>query len=399
MTKAAVNARIDSIALVCSGLGEGRDGIGDYCRCLAAVLADRGIRCNIMALSDSYAREIIDQPGNESHLPYSILRLPASMPRRERLRIARKRLIDWAPRWVSFHFVCYGFNAKGIVAPELFWLPPLFRSFRLAMMLHETWIGVDPDASSWHRLIGWMQRHAIRRLIKRLAPAALHTSNRYYQELFASIGIPTRILPLFGNIPVTDRQASWLPQAVHDATGRDSDARGDTWLFGIFGAIHPKWPARPLLHEISRLAQRHKKRAVVISIGNAAHGEAVLASAKRDFPEIDIVVLGHRQPAEISEFFNSIDFGITTHPRHMLGKSGTVAAMLEHGLPVICSWRVTSFDGGMGNPFIWSDMNRLEEHLVAAQPRIRRRNSCEGIASAYLHDLDEIDRAASPASP
>jgi hypothetical protein len=47
------------------------------------------------------------------------------------------------------------------------------------------------------------------------------------------------------------------------------------------------------------------------------------------------VKLGPRSLAEISQFLNTVDFGIATSPLGLIGKSGTAAAMLEHDLPVI----------------------------------------------------------------
>ena len=45
--------------------------------------------------------------------------------------------------------------------------------------------------------------------------------------------------------------------------------------------------------------------------------------------------LGFLPSSEISIQLQQADFGITTTPSHLLGKSGSVAAMLAHGLSVI----------------------------------------------------------------
>lgn len=53
-------------------------------------------------------------------------------------------------------------------------------------------------------------------------------------------------------------------------------------------------------------------------------------------------VLGEQSAECISKVLSSASHGITTTPPALLEKSGSVAAMLEHNLPVICvarSWQ------------------------------------------------------------
>ena len=51
--------------------------------------------------------------------------------------------------------------------------------------------------------------------------------------------------------------------------------------------------------------------------------------------QIEAVLLGEKSPDEVSQLLQTLDFGIATHPWALAGKSGAVAAMLDHGLPVI----------------------------------------------------------------
>jgi hypothetical protein len=48
-----------------------------------------------------------------------------------------------------------------------------------------------------------------------------------------------------------------------------------------------------------------------------------------------MVTLGEQPSTRVSEVLNTVNFGIATSPYGLLGKSATVAAMFEHGLPVI----------------------------------------------------------------
>ena len=47
--------------------------------------------------------------------------------------------------------------------------------------------------------------------------------------------------------------------------------------------------------------------------------------------------LGPLPEAEISQCLHAADYGVTTTPPDLIEKSGTAAAMFEHGLPVLAS--------------------------------------------------------------
>jgi hypothetical protein len=46
-------------------------------------------------------------------------------------------------------------------------------------------------------------------------------------------------------------------------------------------------------------------------------------------------IFGPRAEAEVSAFFQLLDYGMVTTPKQFLGKSGVVAAMKLHGLKVL----------------------------------------------------------------
>jgi hypothetical protein len=51
--------------------------------------------------------------------------------------------------------------------------------------------------------------------------------------------------------------------------------------------------------------------------------------------------LGPQPEDNVSHYLRSLDFGLTSTPWDLVGKSGTIATMVEHGLPVIIN-----IDGG-----------------------------------------------------
>src|ERR1700760_4408812 len=62
-------------------------------------------------------------------------------------------------------------------------------------------------------------------------------------------------------------------------------------------------------------------------------------------PEIEFCRLGERSLDEISRFFYDLDFGVSTAPLALIGKSSCVAAMVDHGLPVIVNRDGVHFRG------------------------------------------------------
>src|SRR5215472_14761109 len=96
------------IMLVCGGLEPGRDGVGDYCRRLAAELTRLGISCSILALNDGYATSEIRA---SSEGPVRLIRLPSALSHAAKLACARAAIADFDPDWISLQFVSYGFNS------------------------------------------------------------------------------------------------------------------------------------------------------------------------------------------------------------------------------------------------------------------------------------------------
>ena len=356
--------------LVCSGLEAGRDGVGDYCRVLAREFATLGHQCMVLALNDRCIER-------EARAAYAggraeLVRLPANEPVRARYARGRAVVEEWRPDWVSLNFVSYGFQKRGLPVEELSLFPRLFADRNLAVMLHELWVGLDHDRSPKNRLFyGPVQRRLLLALLRRLRPARLATTNACYSAVLARYGFEAEVVPLFGNVPVGEETAEgWLYSALaqHGAIGPDFDRRRN-WLFGMFGLIDPAWPAAAMFGRLADIARRSERRVIVASIGDAGeHTSAFFEQAKAIVPELGFALLGRRPAEQISQFLNTVDFGLSSYPYTLLGKSGAVAAMLEHGLPVIVSRDYREVPFAVVDPLfeelIWPNDSALEGKLM-----------------------------------
>jgi hypothetical protein len=299
--------------------------------------------------------------------------------------------------------IVYGFNVKGILISELLWLPRLLAPYPLHIQLHELWIGESVTWSLKHAVIGALQRESLLALLRRLSPEVLHTHVPNYQERLRRRGIAAGLLPLgFGNIPVSDRSGEhWLFPAIRQGGGPDLAVdRGGWWLIGMFGGIAPDWPdeeAARTLTLIGDIAVRAGRQVAIALIGRAGdHDHSCIGRWRHRFPQMKLVVLGPRTEAEISEFFNTIDFGLSSYPIFLLGKSGSAAAMLEHGVPLIVSWgdvtpEVSPIPGPLGD-LVWKDDAKLEARMLHPPQRVRQYDGPERVVDQLLAELEQARR-------
>ena len=325
------------------GLQLNRDGVGDYTRWLANESVRQGASCCLLALAD---RHVTSPVTGRDEIGIETLRLPFTMPWPERLRAATECVESSSVDWVSLQFVPYSFQRRGVVAKLVRALPQLVGRSRLHVMFHEIWID---GSTSWRR---WLVSAAQRRTVLALGAyphALMHTSNGTYQHALAEHGVHVGTLPLFGSIPVgVDDASAWLPPLLAsvgcDALSGSPERRGGWWLFALFGTLHPVWPPQPLLDQLQAAAAAAGKRVALVSAGHLGAGESVWTDMSARYGSRVPMSRVGEQPAErISELLNSVDFGIATTPLALVGKSATVAAMFDHGLPVVvnrddCRW-------------------------------------------------------------
>jgi len=330
------------IVFITGGLELNKDGVGDYTRWLATESVRQGASCRLLALADRH----IASPVTSDETGIETLRLPFTMPWPERLRAAQEFLASSPPDWVSLQFVPYSFQRWGVAAKLVRALPELIGRSRLHVMFHEIWI--EGGTSPRKRLVSAAQRRSVLALAS-YPRALMHTSNGTYRQALAERGVQISTLPLFGSIPVSGGNATaWLGpllagvgcEALSGVPGR----RGDWWLFAIFGTLHPEWPPQPLLDQLQAAAAAAGKRVAVVSAGRLGAGESIWTEMAGTYgSRVPMLRLGEQPAGRISELLNSVDFGIATSPLALIGKSATVAAMFDHGLPVVvnrddCRW-------------------------------------------------------------
>jgi hypothetical protein len=357
------------ILFIVGSLEPGKDGVGDYTRSLASECGRRAHQTFLMSLNDSW----VDKPSRGNQL----LRLPSTMPWASRIKTGRKFVTENHPDVISLQYVPYSFHPAGLS----FALPTIMQAIigRVPshLMLHELWIGSQIDAPLKVKVFGFCQRKIIKSLIKGMACRTIHTSNAVYARLLSRHGVHAKILPLFGSVPV-------MPNAV--VARRDDNAL----RLGLFGSIHPEWQPDELFARL----QAFGKPIRVCHIGRIGLGESLWNEVVERYEgEIQFQRLGEQSFEKISQFFLSVDLGLATTPLSLIGKSSSVAAMLDHGLPVIVSRNDVHFRGIPEENLASERLISVDESFMDRLKAVKKLNpepSLPKIARQFLGDLVEV---------
>ena len=309
--------------------------MGDYCRCLGRQFEDLGHTVQLVALNDHWISDAVS--GSQGSLP--TLRLSSASTLEERFVMVNERLRDFQPDLVSLHYVCYGFHHRGLpwrwnrVLEQIGAEVP-----GRHLMFHELWIGEGSHPSIKQRLFGMGQRWLIRDLVRRFRPHLVTTSMALYQRRLSRLGVASKVLPLFGQIPIVPRDDTGVVNLLMSAgCGIDKKPR-EAFLNGVFfGLAHPTFDVMPLIKWLAELRREADKPILLSMVGRAGSGEEGFARRLTDsLPDnIELVLLGEQPEDMISQVLQFADFGVSTSSSEYVGKSSTFATMRAHGLPMV----------------------------------------------------------------
>ena len=113
----------------------------------------------------------------------------------------------------------------------------------------------------------------------------------------------------------------------------------------------PEWSAENTVDSLLPLTKRFQKKLVLVFFGkNNLSAETFNKLIHQLQDRAIVIIAGTRNDFEISIILQALDIGLATTPLQLIQKSGSVAAMLEHGLSVLVTrddWHLR----GTKNPF------------------------------------------------
>lgn len=306
--------------------------MGDYTYKLAKALLELDIEVGVLCSNHPYIQEKIEFYRNEKISVYPILETWSE----KGLKDIEPFLLSDQFDFISLQFVPFAFQSKGLPLGMAKALSSLFPKTQWHIMFHELWLGMERNAKITSKVHGLLQKSIINNIIKKLNPRIITTNSHVYQYQLNNLGYSAEVLPLFSNIPKNS--------SIKENSGKKL-------VFSFFGSIHYGAPIQTFLKELLEFASDQEKLIDDLRfkfIGNCGSHVKEWLVALDNF-NIAYQITGKISEEEVSNHLSGSDYGITTTPYMLTEKSGTIAAMLQHNLKVICvarPWEVNGFNSG-----------------------------------------------------
>lgn len=319
------------IAFICGKFAPGLCGVGDYTRRLAAQVARLGHECVVIAINDPHVSSMVGEIQMEEATTVRCHRFPQSLGWRSKSEQLFRLLEQECPDVLNIQFVSYAFHRKGI--PLRFYL--LLREMRavfdlrVSIMFHELWLGASGSVSLSKKVTGIVQRHFCL-LIAKLCDQAVFTNTRLHQRLLGKYGIHAEYIPLFGNIPMQS-----IHLDLHEEIETFIAGRSLVLHFGTFASMEQS-SLGEVLPQIRAVSGNNALPLVFIACGAGGAFEAEnKRAAEQALGPSNVRFIGRVDAETLSELMKRATYGLSRSRPHNWEKSGVVAAMQEHGLPVI----------------------------------------------------------------
>lgn len=225
----------------------------------------------------------------------------------------------------SLQYTPYNFDYK-VLNYGLIKLSDALKNKNTHINFHEIWIGAYPGAGLIEKFVGFLQKRQISNFVNKINPAIVTCSNSAVMDRLERVGIKSKYLYLFGNIP------------FYKDIPRNNKSK---LIIVFFGTPYTNFPYELLAYQLTQIASILRKEVKIKIIGRHREKqgvEKIEKICKRN--GFTFIQLGSLPANDVSKEIQSCDVGISTTPYDIIGKSGATASMLEHGLPVL------AFDDG-----------------------------------------------------
>lgn len=372
------------ILFLCGSLEPGKDGVGDYIRRLAGELIRQGHEAAIVSLNDRHtqAEERIVQSSEGTNI--LVLRIPSMFSAKKRFSLASGFINSFDPEWLSLQFVPYSFNVKGLPFGLAGKLKKIGKGRKWHIMFHELWLQRYTGVSLKIKILSYIQEFIVCRMLVKLNPKLIHTHLPFYQTLIKKRGYDTLALPLFSNIRVFEKS--------QQATTRN------VFRLGFFSQMEILPSITDLINRLSFVLKKRNLKLEIYLIGGS-NAYSISSSIRKLCPDVDnIICTGFLEDKDISEYINFCNFGITSVPRHALGKSGSVAAFLSHNVPVFAPvyfddykyLGIGFFDQELRESIVIDEDVCDPDFILEMKFHLKNKISLEDISCKFIYDITQL---------
>jgi hypothetical protein len=316
------------VLFICGSAQPQRCGVGDYTRRLAGELIRQGNQASIISLMDPDILKSVIETQMDVNTSVTVFRLPYSNGYSHNCIEAKSFVDNFNPDWLSLQYVPFSFHPKGLPVGLSKHLKLLTEGRHFQIMFHELWVGINQSMGIKLKVWGKMQLELIFSLIKNLDPDIVHTQTGLYQAKLSKHGIQAQLLPLFSNIPLEISQLN-----IYD--GKSGFKKNDAVSLVLFGSIHKNAPIQQFALELKTYSEKISKNIKLVILGRSGKEAERWSDEFRNL-NMEVDSFGEQSDINISKILGESDYGITTSAFDILEKSGSVAAMVEHGLNIIC---------------------------------------------------------------
>ena len=324
------------VLFICSSLESGKDGVGDYTALFASKLIKHyGYDIFLISIFDKHIKELEDFSSSKQ-----VVRVPADWAHSKRFFWLQKIINQFNPTLISLQYVNHGYHIKGLPVYLLKGLGGLDYEGQWHIMFHELWVGHQGFEFSKNYLIGYLQRGLIKRLVKILNPDLITTNTEYYQFLLKINGVNAKILPLISNFEEFDITYSESIKIIQDAIKKSQNKNiklgKNTQIAVIFGSIPVRWNWKEVIEDWSKRLNTLGEEGILLIAGkNGIGSNEIQQSVCADCANMECYKLGMLDAIEVSALMKIADLGFSPTPYVIREKSGVIAVMRQHGVPVI----------------------------------------------------------------
>lgn len=290
-------------------------GVSDYVYVLKSLLENNGHTCSLLALSDKFCTKLIDEP--------NCFRIPFSTNSKIKIKHANIFISEYEPDIIYFNLVSYGYNRKGLPFYLLNFLPQISKKYKVVIIAHELWAGNFKTESFKNKFLGNVQRLLFAPLLKKIEEPTIVVTTVLALNILKKLGINSHLIPVFSNIPIEDIPVVSVPNPVIRLI--------------LFGSSLFRIDYDLLIKFIERLIEIYNKRIQIDIVGLNNYAIEDWENIKQYFTLDKLVIINHgfSSAQKISQLMQEAQIGITTYMPFFWSKSGSIAAMLVHGLPIV----------------------------------------------------------------